>query len=85
MAIGEVVDPTGVGDAFRAGYLAGLAWGVSAQRSAQVGSMLAALVIETTGTQEYSLERGAFLGRIEAAYGGEAAQEIGSHLPSTIV
>ena len=85
VAIGEVVDPTGVGDAFRAGYLAGLAWGVSAQRSAQVGSMLAALVIETTGTQEYSLERGAFLGRIEAAYGGEAAQEIGSHLPSTIV
>lgn len=83
--IGEVVDPTGVGDAFRAGYIAGLAWGVSAERSAQIGSMLAALVIETTGTQEFDLERSTFISRIEGAYGQAAAEEIGSHLPPTIV
>ncbi|CAM5232077.1 Carbohydrate kinase family protein OS=Streptomyces alboniger OX=132473 GN=CP975_09485 PE=3 SV=1 [Streptomyces alboniger] len=51
------VEPTGVGDAFRAGFLSGLAWGVSHERAAQVGCMLATLVIETVGTQEYELRR----------------------------
>ena len=33
----RIADPTGVGDAFRAGYLAGVAWGLSAERCCQVG------------------------------------------------
>ncbi len=45
-------DPTGVGDGFRAGFFAGLAWGLSLERSAQVGSLLATQVLETVGTQE---------------------------------
>jgi adenosine kinase len=75
-----VLDPTGVGDAFRAGFVAGLAWGVSDERCAQVGSMLATHVIETVGTQEYMLSRQRFLERITAAYGDDAATEIGSHI-----
>ena len=75
-----VLDPTGVGDAFRAGFVAGLAWGVSDERCAQVGSMLATHVIETVGTQEYVLSRQRFLERITAEYGGEAATDIGSHI-----
>ena len=75
-----VVDPTGVGDAFRAGFVAGLAWGLSDERCAQVGSMLATEVIETVGTQEYVLSRGAFLDRIAATYGDEAAADIGEHI-----
>ena len=51
------VDPTGVGDAFRAGFLAGLAWGLADARCAQVGSLLATYVVETVGTQEYELGR----------------------------
>ena len=47
--------------------------------------MLAALVIETTGTQEYDLNRDSFILRIEDAYGSAAAEEIGRHLPLTIV
>lgn len=66
-------DPTGVGDAFRAGFLSGLAWGVSLERAAQVGCMLATLVIETVGTQEYQLRRGHFMERFTKAYGDEAA------------
>jgi adenosine kinase len=73
-------DPTGVGDAFRAGFLAGLAWGVSLQRCAQVGSLLATHVIESIGTQEYELARRAFLLRIREAYGDQAAEEIGAHV-----
>jgi adenosine kinase len=68
-------DPTGVGDAFRAGFLAGLAWEMDHELCAQIGSMLATYVIETVGTQEYELGRGGFLERFEAAYGaGPAAQ-----------
>jgi adenosine kinase len=73
-------DPTGVGDAFRAGFLSGLAWGVSLERAAQVGCMLATLVIETVGTQEYQLRRAHFMDRFTKAYGDEAASEVHKHL-----
>ncbi len=73
-------DPTGVGDAFRAGFVAGLAWEVSPQRCAEIGSMLATYVIETVGTQEYQFGRVDFLARFAQAYGGEAAAEVGEHL-----
>ncbi|MVO89110.1 carbohydrate kinase family protein [Streptomyces sp. p1417] len=74
-------DPTGVGDAFRAGFLSGLSWGVSHERAAQVGCMLATLVIETTGTQEYELHRAQFMERFTKQYGDEAALEVKVHLP----
>ncbi|MEU9758527.1 carbohydrate kinase family protein [Streptomyces sp. NPDC047985] len=73
-------DPTGVGDAFRAGFLSGLAWGVNLERAAQVGCMLATLVIETVGTQEYTLRRAHFMERFTKAYGDEAADEVRTHL-----
>jgi adenosine kinase len=73
-------DPTGVGDAFRAGYLAGVAWGLSPERSCQVGSLLATYVIETVGTQEYELAQRHFLERIARTYGDDAAAEISPHL-----
>jgi adenosine kinase len=73
------VDPTGVGDAFRAGFVAGLSWGVSLERCAQIGSVLSSYVIAIVGTQEYRFN-GSFLARVEAAYGSEAAADIGGHL-----
>src|SRR5690606_7516954 len=75
----KAVDPTGVGDAFRAGFLAAVAAGLSLERATQVGCALAASVVETTGTQEYVLSRSGFLARFEGAYGSEAAAEIASH------
>ena len=69
-------DPTGVGDAFRAGYLAGLAWDLAPERCAQLGSMLATYVVETVGTQEYELGRRRFLRRFADAYGQDAADEV---------
>lgn len=73
-------DPTGVGDAFRAGFLAGMAWGLSDERSAQLGSLLATYVIETIGTQEYELAQQHFLGRMARTYGDDAAAEVEPHL-----
>ena len=74
----RVVDPTGTGDAFRAGFLTATAWGLGLERAAQVGSMLATHVVETKGPQDYVLTD--FLGRFEKAFGAEAATEIAPHL-----
>ena len=73
-------DPTGVGDSFRSGFIAGLAWGLSHERCAQLGSLIATYVIETMGTQEYRFTSAEFLVRFEGAYGAEAAAEIAPHL-----
>ena len=73
------VDPTGVGDAYRAGFLAGLAWKVPVERCAQLGSLLATYAIEVVGTQEYRFD-GTFLTRFEDAYGTAAAAQIAPHL-----
>ncbi|MFD9129278.1 carbohydrate kinase family protein [Kitasatospora sp. NPDC059571] len=73
-------DPTGVGDGFRAGFLAGLSWDLGLERAAQLGCMLATLVIETVGTQEYELRRVHFCERFAAAYGEEAAAEVRAKL-----
>ena len=75
-----LLDPTGVGDAFRAGFVAGLSWGLSDERCAQIGSMLATHVIETVGTQEYLLGQARFLDRIAQTYGDAAAADIAPHL-----
>lgn len=70
------IDPTGVGDAFRAGFLAGISWGFSHERSAQLGSMLATYCLETVGTQEYRFDESDFMARFTESYGEEAATEI---------
>ncbi len=78
----EVVlaDPTGVGDAFRAGFLAGLSWELSPQRCAELGSMLATYVVETVGPQEYELGAARFLERFAEAYGAAAADDVRGHV-----
>ena len=76
----EKVEPTGVGDAFRAGFLAALHWGLSHERAAQLGCLLAVYVVERVGTQEYTLHQRSFIDRFEASYGPDAAKEIAEHV-----
>jgi adenosine kinase len=76
----DLVDPTGVGDGFRSGFLAGLAWGLSPQRCAELGCLMATLVIETVGTQEYDFEPAGFLARLAGSYGDDAAADVAPHL-----
>jgi len=75
-------DPTGVGDGFRAGFFAAIGWGLGLERAAQVGSLVAALVLEAVGPQEYDIKPDFFLKRLADSYGDEAAAEIQSHLPA---
>ncbi|MBD8869121.1 carbohydrate kinase family protein [Nocardioides donggukensis] len=74
------VEPTGVGDAFRAGFLAALTWGLGHERAAQLGCLLAVYVVERVGTQEYTLSKAGFLDRLERAYGPEAVKDVEPHL-----
>ena len=76
----EKVEPTGVGDAFRAGFLAALEWGLSLERAAQLGCLLAVYVVERIGTQEYTLHQAAFVQRFAETYGEDAAAEVAQHV-----
>ena len=53
-----------MGDGFRAGLLAGRTWGLSWERSAQVG------------TQEYVVKAHEFAERLAESYGDDAAAEV---------
>ncbi|GAB2584853.1 carbohydrate kinase family protein [Streptomyces capparidis] len=73
---GAVADPTGVGDAFRAGFLAGVAGELPYRRAAQLGCALATVVLESVGPQEYKLLAPDLLTRLDRAYGPEAARDV---------
>ncbi|HEX5597080.1 MAG TPA: carbohydrate kinase family protein [Micromonosporaceae bacterium] len=76
----QAQDPTGVGDAFRAGFFAALSWQLDLERAAQVGSLLATLVLETVGTQEYEVRPDVFVKRLAESYGDVAADDVRRHL-----
>ena len=82
-ALTRTADPTGAGDAFRAGFLAGAGHGLSHAGAAQLGCALAALVMETSGTQEYLFKSEEFIARIGESYGPAVAAEMGARLGLT--
>jgi adenosine kinase len=73
-------DPTGIGDAFRAGFLTGRSAGLSLERSAQLASLVAVLVLEAPGPQEWTWDRDEAVRRLTDAYGSEAGEEIAAAL-----
>jgi adenosine kinase len=72
----QVLDPTGVGDAFRAGFLAGLSDDHGLERSAQLGSLIAVHAVEANGPQSYVLERDDAIERFARTYGPDAAKQV---------
>ncbi|WP_406004751.1 carbohydrate kinase family protein [Streptomyces sp. NBC_00637] len=70
----KIADPTGAGDAFRSGFLAGLARQWPPQQAARLGCALAATALETVGTQEYQLLPADLTARIARTYGADAAR-----------
>ncbi|MFI9382343.1 carbohydrate kinase family protein [Kutzneria sp. NPDC052558] len=76
------VDPTGVGDGFRAGFLSAVCGGLSLERAAQLGALVAVHVLEVNGPQEWAFDREVALGRLADAFGPEAAAEVGALLPA---
>ena len=76
-------DPTGIGDAFRAGFLTGRSAGLSLERSAQLASMVATLVLEAPGPQEWTWDSDSAVTRLADAYGASAGEEIATALGAT--
>ena len=76
------VDPTGVGDGFRAGFLAATTGGLSLERAAQLGSLVAVQVLEVDGGQDWTWDRDRALERLGDAYGPDAAAEIARVVPA---
>lgn len=66
--VARVVDPTGAGDAQRAGLLKGLAMGLSVPEAAKLGSVAASYAIECLGTQEHGYKKAEFLKKYEAVF-----------------
>lgn len=62
------IDPTGAGDAWRAGFICGLEKNFDLKTSAQMGSVAAAYAVENYGTQEYSYSLTEFKNRYRLNY-----------------
>lgn len=64
-----VVDPTGCGDAYRAGILHGLLHGLDWETTGRIASLIGALKIETRGTQNHTFTAAEFEQRYKASFG----------------
>jgi adenosine kinase len=63
-------EPTGVGDAFRGGFLKGYAHALSLERCGQLGALAAAYCLEKEGTQGHAFTLEEFLARFRETFGG---------------
>jgi len=68
--VAEPVDPTGAGDAFRSGFLAGWMEGRELAVCGRMGSVAAAYAVERYGTQTHAYSRADFDRRYAANFGG---------------
>jgi adenosine kinase len=65
----RIVDPTGVGDAFRGGFLKGMARGAQYEICAQLGAVAAAYALEHLGGQSHAYTWPEFRTRYEETFG----------------
>ena len=63
-----VVDPTGCGDAYRAGLVHGLLHGLDWRTTGHIASLMGAIKIESRGTQNHRFTRAEFAARLAAAF-----------------
>jgi adenosine kinase len=68
----EILDPTGIGDAYRAGLIKGLAMGLSWEVACRIGSLAATYVLETHGPQTHYYTLREFVSRYHTAFGDDA-------------
>ncbi len=78
-----VADPTGAGDAFRAGFLTGALWGWDDRQAARLGCALAAVALESVGTQEYDVRLPGLTSRFSTAYPDAPVAELARRLSVT--
>lgn len=64
-----MLDPTGCGDAYRAGLLYGIMNGMDMETTGHIASLMGAIKIASRGTQNHHFSREEFTTRFEAAFG----------------
>lgn len=64
----RVAATTGAGDAWRGGFLAGVAKGFDMQTCGEMGAVASAFAVEHVGTQEHAYNKKAFAERYKATY-----------------
>lgn len=69
VAAEEVVDPTGCGDAYRAGLLYGMTRGLPLADSAKLGSLMGSLMVAKHGTQSLDVDAATIRARYEREFG----------------
>lgn len=67
--VSHVVDPTGAGDAYRAGLLKGIVMGRDIETAARMGTVAAAYALEKYGTQEHHFTYEDFIERYRSNFG----------------
>lgn len=72
----NVQDPTGGGDSFRGGFLTAYAQGFSAVDCVRLGSVIAGFVLETVGTQEWTLDKECAASRLTDTYGAAETEAL---------
>jgi adenosine kinase len=72
----EIVDPTGVGDAFRGGFLTGYARGFDWKLCGEIGSLAAVYCLEQRGPQRHNYTRAQFVNRFRQHFddGGKLSE-----------
>jgi adenosine kinase len=71
-----VTDPTGAGDAFRAGFLAAVSHGLPPDAAARMGCTLAGAVLAEVGPQSYETDPVRLLADARETYGDAAARQL---------
>jgi adenosine kinase len=73
-------DPTGAGDAYRAGLVAGLLRGLDLADAGRVASLAATYVIEQVGTVEHSYTFGEFSERYQKSFGAALPEKFSGQI-----
>jgi len=71
-----VIDPTGCGDAYRAGLLHGLMHNLDYETSGRIAAVMGALKIESRGTQNHRATPGEIARRVAESFGDAAAAKM---------